>query len=414
MKYILTELWRRPGRSLTAIISVALGVALFISLQAYANGYRQAARAPLVEIGADLAAQRQGAVPEKFEGLVFPHSVAPIHREAIDRIRRLAGVQAIAELVFFWVFENKSFIAGLGIDANDTFGPGRLQASITSGRFLDVGESGVALADSTYARQAMLALGGVISISGQSFTIIGLANTTRAGQLANANIYIPLADARRLANAAPQVRSVHQIQPDDANMLFIKADQTHSEEIAAEVKKVLGDKGSVSSGRSFAEELGLLFTMVDRFGFLVGAAAFLFAAGILVRLVAGGVWERRREIGLMRAVGWRRRDVTFQFLTETTLLALIGGIIGLGLSGLMVWLMGQTRVVVPVPWELNPSPHFLPGGAKMYSVLVAFPARLTPELVVWVLGLVVVSVTLSGVWLIKGITKIKPAEVLRE
>ncbi len=413
LAYLFAELSRRPARALMAALSLALGVALFVSLQAYADGYRQAARAPLAEVGADLAAQRQGAVPKKFEGLVFPHSVAPIHRDEIDRIRGLPGVQAIAEVVFFWSFEPGGFVAGLGLDPADTFGPGRLRASLTAGRFPEAGEHGVAVADSTYAQQAGLTLGSVVTLGGQSFTIVGLADTTRAGQLASANLYIPLADARALASAAPQVRSVHDIRADDANLLFIKADQTHAEEVAAAVKQVLGEKAGVTSARSFAAELGALFTLIDRFGVLVGLVAFLFAAAMLVRLVAAGIWERRREVALMRALGWRRRDVVAQLWAESLTLALAGGVMGLAFAALAIWLMGRATVTIPVPWELSPSPHFLAGGARAVSVVVALPARLTPTLAAWALGLAMLSATLVAVWLPGRIANIKPAEVLR-
>jgi putative ABC transport system permease protein len=411
--YLFAELSRRPVRTLVAVASLGLGVALFVSLQAYADAYRQASRAPLAEVGADLAAQRQGAVPEKFEGLVFPHSVAPIHREEIDRIRQLPGVQGVAEALFFWSFEPEGFVAGLGLDPADTFGPGRLRASLTAGRFLEAGEHGVAVADSTYVQQASLTLGSVVTLGGQSFTIVGLADTTRAGQLANANLYIPLADARALANAAPQVRSVHDIRADDANLLFIKVDQTRAEAVAAAIKQMLGDKGSVTSARSFAAELGALFTLIDGFGALVGSVAFLFAAAMLVRLVAAGIWERRREVALMRVLGWRRRDVVAQLWAEALTLALAGGVAGLALAALAVWGMSRATVIVPVPWELSPSPHFLDGGARAVSVVVTLPARLTPALIGWALGLSVVGATLVGVWLPGRIANIKPAEVLR-
>jgi len=413
LAYIFAELSRRPARALMAALSVALGVALFVSLQAYADGYRQAARAPLAEVGADLAAQRQGAVPEKFEGVVFPHSVAPIHRDEIGRIQQLPGVQAIAEVVFFWSFEPGGFVAGLGLDPADTFGPGRLRASLTAGRFIEVGERGVAVADSTYAQQASLTLDSMVTLGSQSFTIVGLADTTRAGQLASANLYLPLADARARVNAAPQVRSVHDIRAADANLLFIKADQTRAEEVASAVKQVLGDNASVTSARSFAAELGALFTLIDRFGVLVGLMAFLFAAAMLVRLVAAGIWERRREVALMRALGWRRRDVVAQLWAESLTLALVGGLMGLAFAALAIWLMGRATVTVPVPWELSPSPHFLAGGARAVSVVVALPARLTPTLVAWALGLVILSATLVAVWLPGRIANIKPAEVLR-
>jgi ABC-type antimicrobial peptide transport system permease subunit len=413
LTYLRATLAGRPARTLAAVLSMALGVALFVSLQAYASGYRQAARAPLVEVGADLTAQRQGTVPDKFEGMVFPHSVAPIQRAEIQQIGQVPGVQKVAETLFFWDFQPQGFVAGLGLDPADTFGPGRLRAAVTAGRFLQPGESHTAVVDTTYAQQQGLTVGGAVSLDGQSFTIVGLVDTTRAGQLANANLYIPLADARALAVAAPQVRSVFAIQPDDANLLFIKSDQARADQIAASIKQILGDKAIVSSGRSFVAELGGLFALIDRFGLIVGILAFLFAAALLLRVVAGSLWERRREVAVMRAVGWRQREIAVQLWGETLVLALAGGLVGLALAGLAAWLMTLTTVTVPVPWELSPSPHFLPGGATAVAVVVSLPAHLTPALAAWALGLAVAAATLVGLWLPGRIARVKPAEVLR-
>ena len=69
--YLFTELLQRRGRTLAVVISISLGVALFVSLQAYSTGYRRAARASMALIGADIAAQRQGDVPEAFVGPVL-------------------------------------------------------------------------------------------------------------------------------------------------------------------------------------------------------------------------------------------------------------------------------------------------------------------------------------------------------
>jgi ABC-type antimicrobial peptide transport system permease subunit len=413
LRYVWTTLAGRPPRTLAAVLSMALGIALFVSLQAYASGYRQAARAPLVEVGADLTAQRQGTVPNKFEGMVFPHSVAPIQHAEIERIQQVPGVQKVAETLFFWDFQPQGFVAGLGLDPADSFGPGRLRAAVTAGRFLQPGESQAAVVDTTYAQQQGLTVGGAVSLDGQSFTIVGLVDTTRAGQLANANVYIPLADARALAVAAPQVRSVFDIRPDDANLLFIKSDQARADQIAASIKQILGDKAIVSSGRSFAAELGGLFALIDRFGLIVGVLAFLFAAALLLRVVAGTLWERRREVAVMRAVGWRRREIAVQLWGETLALALAGGLVGLALAALAAWLMTLTTVTVPVPWELSPTPHFLPSGANAVAVTVSLPAHLTPALAAWALGLAVAGATLVGLWLPGRIARVKPAEVLR-
>ena len=411
--YLIAELTRRPSRTLSAVLSVAIGIALFVSLQAYAGGYRAAARAPLSEVGADITAQRQGDVPEGFEGIVYPHSVAPIHRNEIEAIAAIPGVEGVAESLFFWSFEEDNFVAGLGFDPAADFGPGRLQAGLVGGRFLQPDDHAVALADASYAAQKGLQRDDVVTIVGRPFTIVGLIETARVGQIANANLYLPLADVQAMAAVAPNVLAVHDMRPDDANLLFLKAEQTRAEDVVVAAEAILGEKALVSSAESFGAQLGALFDLIDRFGVIVGLVAFLFAVAILLRTIAASVWERRREIGMMRAVGWRRRDISRQLLAETLLITLMGGLVGLALAWVVTLLMSQTAVTVPVPWELSPSPHFLPGGAKEVAVVVPLAAQITPMLALVALGLSLAAATLIGLWLPRRIANIKPAEVLR-
>ncbi len=413
ISYLFAELTRRPSRTLSAIFSVAVGIALFVSLQAYATGYRDAARAPLAEVGADITAQRQGDVPENFEGIVYPHSVAPIHRDEVEAITAIAGVEAVAESLFFWTFEEDNFVAGLGFDPTVDFGPGRLKVGLVDGRFLTASDTRVTLADVSYAAQNNLKLEDTVTIAGEEFIIVGLIDTARVGQVANANLYLPLADAQAMAVVAPNVLAVHDMRPDDVNLLFIKAEQTQAEDVAAATETILGEKALVSSAESFGEQLGALFDLIDRFGIIVGLAAFLFAVAILLRAIAAGVWERRREIGMMRAVGWQQRDISRQLLSETVIITLLGGLVGLLLAWVITLLMSQTAVTVPVPWELSPSPHFLPGGAQEIAVVVPFVAQITPTLALTAMGLSLIAAALVGLWLPRRIANIKPAEVLR-
>ncbi len=411
--YLIAELTKRPFRTITAIFTITIGIALFVSLQAYAGGYRDAARAPLAEVGADITAQRQGDVPEGFTGIVFPHSVAPLHRDEIEAITAIDGVEAVTESLFFWSFEEGSFVAGLGFDPTADFGPGRLKAGLSDGRFLTASDSHVTLADASYALQNGLELDDVVTIVGEEFTIVGMIDTARVGQVANANLYLPLADAQAMSAIAPNVLSVHDMRPDDANLLFIKAEQTQAETVVTAAEEILGEKALVSSAESFGEQLGALFDLIDRFGTIVGLVAFFFAIAILLRAIAAGVWERRREIGMMRAVGWQMKDISRQLLAETAVITLLGGIVGLVLAWGVTWLMGQTAVTVPVPWELSPSPHFLPGGAKEVAVVVPLAAKITPALAATAMGLSLVAAGVVGLWLPRRIANIKPAEVLR-
>jgi putative ABC transport system permease protein len=351
-------------------------------------------------------------VPDAFEGIVFPHSTAPIHRDEIDAIRHLAGVEDVGEAVLAWDFEPDLFLVVLGLDPASTAGPGRLAAAVTGGRFLATDERGVAVADATFAREKGLNIGDSVPVAGQPFTLVGLVDTSRAGQIANANLYIPLADARALSSVAPNVRAVFDMRPDDANILFVKANQAQVDAVIAGVTDILGKQAIVSSAQSFGQVLGETYRLVDRFGWLVGLAGVIVAVAALLRSVAASLWERRRDIAVMRAVGWRRPEIVRQLTAESVVIALGGALMGLALAALVTLVLSQTTISVPVPWELSPNPHFLPGGAQAMAVTIQLPAQIDLSAALTGLAMALICGVLVGIGLASRASQIKPAEVL--
>jgi len=367
----------------------------------------------LAEIGADIAAQRQGKVPVAFEGVLFPHSTAPIHADELEAIRRIPGVEDVGESVFFWDFEKRGFLVVLGLDPAAKTGPARLGTAVLQGRFLGRGDRDVAVADATYARSNNLSIGSKVPIAGRTFEVIGLVDTSRIGQVANANLYIMVDDARALARAAKNVMAVHDFRQTDDNILFIKANQAKVDSVAKAVSAVLGNQALVSSAHSFGEVIGQAYGLVDRFGWLVGLAGLLIAVVGLVRSISSALRERRRDIGLMRAVGWGGGDVTLQLTSEAVSLAAAGAIAGVLLALLLSYTLSLMQVSIPVPWELSPTPHFLPGGATPMAVMISFSARVDPLPAALAIGLSVVCGLAVGLWISRRAAHIRPAEVLR-
>ncbi|MFH2040401.1 MAG: FtsX-like permease family protein, partial [Chloroflexota bacterium] len=86
--------------------------------------------------------------------------------------------------------------------------------------------------------------------------------------------------------------------------------------------------------------------------FLGGVAAIsLLVGGIgIMNIMLVSVTERTREIGLRKALGGRKRDITIQFLTESSLLSLFGGLIGIFLGWLISLIVGKIAAASGTPF----------------------------------------------------------------
>ena len=187
----------------------------------------------------------------------------------------------------------------------------------------------------------------------------------------------------------------------------------YTDSVAKAVGTVLGNEALISSAQSFSDVIAQAYGLVDRFSWLVGLAGLLIAVVGLLRAISSALRDRRRDIGLMRAVGWSRGDVAGQLTGEAVSLAAAGAVAGLLLALLVSRVLSLVQVSIPVPWELSPTPHFLPGGATPMAVMISLSARIDPLTVALAIGLSVLCGLVVGLWISRRATRIRPAEVLR-
>ncbi len=411
LRYLIKELYYRRRRTLTAVLGLSVGIALLIIINALSMAYHEAARMPLKEIGADITVQRAGDVPEELAGPVFACSAITIRKQEMEKIRKIKGID-IGRALLIWVFDPDRFTIVLGIDTENPIGPGILRNNVTEGRFLKKDRE-EALVDISYARQLGLKVGETITIDQKTYPVVGLVDASRAAKIAVANVYLPLEEAQRIAISAKQVQKVSPFDKGDANLLFIRADRRDTRHVVAALKSVLGKGVSVATPDSFLKLLGDLFALSDKFSLATSLIAILVAILIVFKTMAGNISERAREIGTLKAVGWTNGNVVSQLTGESVLQCLAGGILGLLIALLATFILGFMQVDIPIPWEMSPTPHFLPGGGDPVFKTLRLPVK-----VPWTLGSfgIILSMLIGGITggiLSRRISRIKPSEVLR-
>jgi predicted lysophospholipase L1 biosynthesis ABC-type transport system permease subunit len=123
---------------------------------------------------------------------------------------------------------------------------------------------------------------------------------------------------------------------------------------------------------------GLLRRFIDQFSalpILVGLLSLGAAAVIMANTVALATLERRRQIGILKAVGLKGRRVLWIMLLENILVSLLGGILGVGLSALGVALMsaiGLQDITILVPADSSPIAIGLIVAAVLIGAVATF------------------------------------------
>jgi len=412
-KYLISELIGRGRRSVVNIGLVALVTCVLVCITLLTGALERAFQAPLRDIGANITVQKAGDVPEQMAGPVLPCSVAPISAEQSTVIASLPGIQSISRALLFWDFSDDAFQIVVGMKPDDPAGPALLRTAITEGRMFGSEDKAVALAETVWARQANLGIGKQIQIGGFPFTIVGMVDASQISRIGTANLYIPLAEAQQIAAAAQGVTSIHNFAAEDSNLLFIQADRDKTEEIAATIKELLGERISVATPDSFKKLLGSLFTLTQRFSSVISGMVFLLALLLIVRNSAAAIRERTKEIGTMKAVGWTGADIRGQLLAENCLYIVLGTLLGLILGGLAAWGLSHITIAIPIPWDMAPKPHFLPGGEEQLFRQVRLQMEPGLQLLIFSCAAPLL-LGLATVWSAsRGVTKLQTSEVLR-
>jgi len=208
------------------------------------------------------------------------------------------------------------------------------------------------VADKLFGRKDGL-VGETIRISGQPFRIIGVLESRGGGMGGSQDnvVYIPLTTAQsRLIhrnNNKYDIVFAQAVSPDQVTSASDEVSQIlrsrHRTEIGVDDFTVMTQQDIVSTAQTITGVLTIFLGGIAAISLLVGGIG-------IMNIMLVSVTERTREIGLRKAIGARKRDILIQFLTESALLSLLGGIIGIALGWLIAFAVGKIAEATGSPF----------------------------------------------------------------
>ena len=371
----IRSILRNRMRSLLTSLGVIIGVGSVIIMVALGEGSQKAIEERITAMGTNLLqvmprrqAQRSGQQVMMRNSSFTKKDIEKL-RDELNFAMAISGVAQSNANVFGILGNAQVSVQGVEPD----FFIAR-NWKLTAGYFFDEEDmmyrNRVALLGSTTVKNLFgdvnSALGEQIRIGNNYFNIIGVLESKGANFGGNDQddvVMVPLDTAiTRLSNS----RNINQIIISVVNKEYMASAQKEAE-------LILRESRNIAHGRDPDFEIMNQADMIDMASATSRTLTTLLAAIAGVSLLVGGigimnimlvsVTERTREIGIRMAVGGRKRDILFQFLTESVILSIMGGVLGIGMAFLVCRIMS----IMSIPTVISP---FVVMIATFFAALV--------------------------------------------
>jgi len=364
---VIKNLLRRKGRTTLTIIGISVGVASIIALGTLAQGLDAGYTSMLTGSKADLIVSQPDTIDIAYSS---------VDDGVAQDLLSMPEVEATSGMLQAFVPAEKSpyfFVFGFPSDSfvlsrfNIIQGTNFQDATGVRGKPVLIGATAADLMDKQ--------VGDSLRLTESTFRIVGIYETGDAFE--DSGAVLPLDQAQIVLGKPRQVSLVY-IQLKDSAL---------QQRLIDRVTRQWPDL-AISTSHEFADKQ-MMGDMMNGFVWAIAGLAILIGGIGMANAQLMAVFERTREIGVLRAVGWSRSRVLLLILSESLVVALAGGLIGI--------LLG---------WAL------LMASSSVVSIFGANPTQIAPETLVQALTTVMILGVVGGLYPAWRASRLAPLEAL--
>jgi putative ABC transport system permease protein len=374
LDFAFKNIKRRKARTILTTLGIIVGITAIVALGSLSEGLGLMVNEELGAVAGKIILTEAGA------SMTSGYQGSDITPEQISMVSEISGVEEVVPMVFYMppfgpgAGGPPTFaVIGIELDKLEHF-IGK-EIVVEDGRKPDDDEREVALVGYMLRDTMNVRVGDFYTYREKDFEVVGIAEETGISDV-DMSYIVPLADLQdALGTDNYQVAYAVLEDPDAA------------EDIADEIEDA-DDTIDALTFTDISRQVSGIIDQISLFTIGIGAiAAFVGGLGVLNTMIMA-VMERKREIGVMKAIGATRKFILMQILSESTMLSLIGGLVGLFLG----W-MGSFAVSA------------FTGGF--------IEAVVTPGLALGAIGFAMLLGFVGGLYPAWKATKLDPVEALR-
>lgn len=310
-RLVLKNLTRKKSRFLFTVLGIAVGIASLVTLLSLGTGLEAEVRKQSQGLGAELVVTPKGwCAYEQISVLTGESLPEAIPNEDVEKVAGIKGLTAIPYLVQRTAIKNQPVtVVGILPEPMKQFKNWQIEKGEY---FLDQESVVVGFG---IAQQFELQPGDKLTIRGTEFLLRG--NLKEMGNRDDLAIYLDLGRAQKLYGVGGKVSFI-AVKVDDIAQI-----DRYSLEIQERANvAVVSDKQLIKSVLAIMGTVGNTLQMI-------AAVAVLAACFGIINTMMTAIHERKREIGILQALGAKRRTIFSLFLYESALYGLAGGALGL-------------------------------------------------------------------------------------